>query len=250
MKPALRCVLAEDEAEARKNLIGYLRAAPGVELVGVAANGPEAIARVDELRPDLLLLDVQMPELDGMTVLRRIRHRPEVIFTTAHEAYAVAAFELGAVDYLVKPFGRERLLAAISRVVERSDAGAGEGLRSDAVDRALSAAATPLTRLFARKGQRIVPIAASAIVRIHARGEYAEVVTAAESYLVQITLAEFSARLDPEQFVQVHRSHILNLDAIESLKPADDRRLLVTLRDGTGIVASRAASERLRRLVR
>lgn len=247
MKPPLRCVIAEDEAEARLNLIGYLRGAPRVELIGTAATGPEAVALVDELRPDLLLLDIQMPGVDGVAVLRRVRHRPEVIFTTAHEAYAVAAFELGAVDYLVKPFGRERLLAALARVVERAEADAGS---VSAADRVLAVAASPLKRLFARKGHRIVPIAVSAIVRIQARGEYAEVFTAEEPFLVQITLSEFNARLDEEQFLQVHRSHIVNLDAVDNLRPVDDRRLLVTLRDGTGIVASRAASERLRRLVR
>ncbi len=244
----LRAVIAEDEAESRANLVRYLQDEPQIELVGVATNGLEAVALVDARRPDLLLLDIQMPELDGLDVLRRVEHRPEVVFTTAHEAFAVAAFELGAVDYLVKPFGRERLLAAIRRVSERH--GLGETDAAGTVERVLAADTSPLTRLFARKGNRIVPIAVHEIVRIQARGEYAEVHTAHEPFLVQITLAEFIARLDPGQFVQVHRAHIVNLDSIGELRPADDRRLLVTLRDGTGIVASRAASERLRRLVR
>jgi len=217
--------------------------APGVELVGVAATGPEAVAVVEARRPDLLLLDIRLPELDGLEVLRRLRHRPEVIFTTAHEAYAVAAFELGAVDYLVKPFGRQRLLAALERARARGGAGRGE---PPAVDRALAASSRPLRRLFARTGTRVVPVALGEVTRIEAAGEYSEVHTAAGSHLVRVTLRELMACLDPETFEQVHRSRIVNLDAVDHLRAADDRRLLVVLKDGTTVLASRAASERLR----
>ncbi|MEO6327171.1 MAG: LytTR family DNA-binding domain-containing protein [Thermoanaerobaculia bacterium] len=247
MSRALRCVIAEDEAESRANLVSYLSSVPGVELAGVAASGPEALVVVESERPDLLLLDIRMPELDGLEVLRRLVHRPEVVFTTAYEAYAVAAFELGVVDYLVKPFGRDRLAAAIERVRTR-----GLRVREDAstVERALDASARPLTRLFVRKGTRIVPIAVGEIVRVQASGEYSEIHTARESHLVNIPLKELLARLDPASFEQIHRSHIVNLDAVDHLRPADDRRLLVTLRDGTSLLASRAASERMRQRVR
>src|SRR5436190_12081414 len=143
---ALRTVIAEDEDEARASLVRYLGEAPTVELVGVATNGADAVALVDRERPDLLLLDIQMPVLDGLAVLRRITHRPEIVFTTAYEDYAVAAFELGAVDYLVKPFGRERLLAALARLGERVAPAPGE---AGAVERVLAAGASPLKRLFA-----------------------------------------------------------------------------------------------------
>ncbi|MFN7940183.1 MAG: LytTR family DNA-binding domain-containing protein [Thermoanaerobaculia bacterium] len=247
MTPTLRTVLVEDEPMARRRLEEILAEVPWVERVGSAADGVSAIELIERARPDLVLLDVQLPELDGVSLLRRLRHRPEVVFTTAHDAYAVAAFELGALDYLVKPFGRERLLAALERVRARAAAReAGPG----AVERALEAATSPLTRLFARKGQRIVPIAAREITRIRANGEYAEVHTADGSYLLQVTLKELLERLDPQLFEPVHRSHIVNLEAVEHLRPADDRRLLVTMRDGTRIVASRAASARIRRRVR
>jgi two-component system, LytTR family, response regulator len=251
----LRCVLVEDEAESRVNIVRYVSGVPDVDLVGVAANGTEAVALVESERPDLVLLDIRLPEMDGLEVLRRVRHRPEVVFTTAYEDYAVAAFELGALDYIVKPFGRERLAAAIERVRARLAAGrlgGGAPLEEDpsSVDRALDAAKRPMKRLFARKGDRIHPIAVEEIVRVSAAGDYSEVHTEKESFLVHVTLSELASCLDPELFERVHRSHIVNLNAVEHLRPADDRRLIVTLKGGARVVASRSASERIRRRVR
>lgn len=247
MTPKLRCVVVEDEPEARANLVSYLRRDSGVEIVGEAADGPDAVERIDSLLPDLVVLDVQIPDLDGVAVLRRIASRPEVIFTTAYESYAVTAFELGALDYLVKPFGAERLLAALQRVRSRV---APAGGAPSAVERALATAAPPLTRLFARKGARIVPIAAGDIVRVEACEEYSRVHARGDSFLVHVALKDLLGQLDPDRFEQIHRSHIVSLDAIDHMRSVDDRRLLVTLRDGTSIVASRSGSERLRRLVR
>jgi two-component system LytT family response regulator len=244
----VRALIAEDEAPARESLTAWLAETPGIEVVGVAVDGRSALTLADETRPDLMFLDVRLPELSGLEVARRIRHPAELVFTTAYDRFAVAAFEIGALDYLVKPFGRERLAAAIDRVRRRlgepaSEVQAGERARS-------SLAPGPLTRLFARHGDRIVPIAIEGVRRIQARGDYAEVYAAEGEFLVNVTLAELAARLDPARFRQVHRSHIVNLDAVQHLRPHDERRLAVTLRDGTVIVASRAASEELRRLVR
>jgi two-component system LytT family response regulator len=247
MTPRLRCVVVEDEPEARANLVSYLHQDPGVEIVGEAADGREAVERIDSLLPELVLLDVQIPDLDGVAVLGRIASRPEVIFTTAYESYAVTAFELGALDYLVKPFGAERLLAALQRVRNRMAPAAGA---PSAVERALATATPPLTRLFVRKGARIVPIPAGDIVRVEACDEYSRVHARGDSFLVHVALKDLLAQLDADRFEQIHRSHIVSLDAIDHMRPVDDRRLLVTLRDGTLIVASRSGSERLRRLVR
>ncbi|HEX4439828.1 MAG TPA: LytTR family DNA-binding domain-containing protein [Thermoanaerobaculia bacterium] len=242
----VRALIAEDEAPARESLREYLAATPWIEVAGEAGDGVSALAMADALKPDLLFLDVRLPELSGLDVARRLRHPAEIVFTTAYDRFAVAAFEIGALDYLVKPFGRERFDAALARVRER--------LRGDSVpaaDRARSSlSAEPLTRLFARHGDRIVPIAATGIRRIQAQGDYAEVHAAEGTYLLHVTLAELAARLDPARFRQIHRSHIVNLDAVEHMRPYDDRRLAITLKDGTVVVASRAASEELRKLAR
>jgi two-component system, LytTR family, response regulator len=242
----VRALVAEDEAPARENLREYLTDTPWIEVVAETGDGRSALALADELRPDLLFLDVRLPELSGLEVARQIRHPAEIVFTTAYDRFAVAAFEIGALDYLVKPFGRERLASATERVRARvagAEASAGDRVRS-------SFAPGHLERLFARQGDRIVPIAVPGIRRIHAQGDYAEVHAAEGVFLLRLTLAELAARLDPARFRQVHRSHIVNLDAVEHLRPYDDRRLAVTLKDGTVVVASRAASEELRRLAR
>lgn len=242
----IRALIAEDEAPARESLREYLAGVPWIELVGEAADGKTAVALADERRPGLLFLDVRLPELSGLEVARRIRYPAEIVFTTAYDRFAVAAFEIGAVDYLVKPFGRERLAAAVARV--RARLGQGPVPASDRVRNALSPG--PLARLFARQGDRIVPIAVRGVRRIQAQGDYAEVHAAEGVYLIHVTLAELAARLDPAQFRQVHRSHIVNLDAVAHIRPHDERRLALTLKDGSVVVASRSASEELRKLAR
>jgi two-component system LytT family response regulator len=241
-----RALIAEDEAPARESLREYLASAPAVEIVAEAVDGRSALALADAHAPDLLFLDVRLPELSGLEVARRIRHRAEIVFTTAYDRFAVAAFEIGAIDYLVKPFGRERLAAAVERALARlgqAAVGAGDRARD-------SLAEGPVARLFARQGDRIVPIAASGIRRIQAQGDYAEVHAAEGTFLIHVALAELAARLDPARFRQVHRSHIVNLDAVAHMRAHDERRLAITLRDGSVVVASRAASEELRKLAR
>jgi two-component system, LytTR family, response regulator len=242
----VRALIAEDEAPARDTLRDYLAGSSWIEVVGEAVDGASAVALADEHKPDLLFLDVRLPELSGLEVARRLRHPAEIIFTTAYDRFAVAAFEIGALDYLVKPFGRERLAAAVERLrarMEHTSVHASERVRS-------SLGPEPLSRLFARQGDRIVPVAVAGIRRVQARGDYAEVHAEGGVFLLQVTLAELAARLDPARFRQVHRSHIVSLDAVAHFKPYDDRRLAITLKDGTVVVASRAASEELRRLAR
>ena len=239
-------VVVEDEPVARRSLREYIDRIDWIHIAGEAADGRTAVEMIDRLKPDLVFLDVQLPEMSGLRVLESIGHAPEVVFTTAYDQYALAAFEIGALDYLVKPFGRERFLKMVERLRQRL---AAAGV--PAPERARSAFASgPLARLFARRGDRIVPIPARDIQRIEAQGDYAEVRSPAGVFLLHLSLKELAARLDPERFAQVHRSHIVNLDAIDHLRPYDDRRLLIVMGDGSEIVASRAASERLRREVR
>lgn len=249
MSLELRCAVVEDEPEARSNLAEYLERVEAVRIVGVAGDGEAAVRLVDETRPDVLFLDIRLPEMDGFEVLRRIQHRPEVVFTTAFDDYAVSAFELGALDYLVKPFGPVRLQAAVERVRARLSSRSSEPGAAGPVERALAVTRTPMRRLFARQGGRIVPIEVDDVLRISASGEYSEVVTEKSSFLVASSLAQLAESLDPAVFERVHRTHIVNFRAVRHMKAADDRRLLITLRDGTSVVASRAASTRLRQRI-
>jgi two-component system, LytTR family, response regulator len=245
MSASIRALIAEDEPHARESLREYLRDSSWVEVVGEAADGVRAVSLVDELRPDLVFLDVKLPELSGIEVVRRIRHMPEIVFTTAFDHYALPAFELGALDYLVKPFGRERFAVMLERVRRRLAVAPEETARArEALDPA------PLRRLFARSGDRVVPIPVESIRRIQAAGDYSEVFCASGTFLLHVSLSELAARLDPECFCRVHRSHVVNIDGVEYLRDYGDRRLLLRLRDGTEIIASRDASKALRRLIR
>ena len=188
-------------------------------------DGRSALALADGHRPDLLFLDVRLPELSGLEVARQ---HPPPRRDRLHDRlrpFAVAAFEIGAIDYLVKPFGRERLAPPSSG---RSRGSGRRPSSTRGTARADSLASGPLSRLFARHGDRIVPIAVEGIRRIQAQGDYAEVHAAEGVFLIHVTLSELAARLDPARFRQVHRSHIVNLDAVAHMQPYDDRRLAIT----------------------
>jgi len=251
---ALRVVVAEDEPLARSYLRELLADDERIELVGEAVDGPGAVEAIDRLAPDLVFLDVKMPELSGLEVLERVRHRPRVVFTTAHDRYAVTAFELEALDYLVKPFGRERFQAALDRVWRQLDApsaAAGSGLgptEPERLARALSDG--PLVRFFARVGARIEPVPIRDVVRFEAEGDYVRAHLASASHLLHVGLGELARRLDPATFLRVHRSHVVNLDAVARMEEHDDRRLALVLADGSRVVASRSGSALLRTMIR
>jgi two-component system LytT family response regulator len=244
----LRALIVEDEPLPRRALRGMVEEVDWLELVGEARDGREALARIDALRPDLVFLDVHMPELSGIEVLQRAEHQPAVVFTTAFDRYAVAAFELEAIDYLIKPFGRKRFHATLERVRRRLAAGAGAALPALRERATAALAERPLERLFAHKGQRIVPLRVGEVTRIAACDDYAEVHCRGEAFLLHLRLDELERRLDPGRFVRVHRSHVVNLDHVEQMRAHDDRRLELRMRDGSTVVASRAGSRKLRQM--
>lgn len=244
----IRVVIVEDEALQARQLEVWLKQEQGVEIVGTADNGNAAIQLIDSLHPDLVLLDVSLPECSGLEVLARIEHAPAVVFTTAFRDHAVEAFELGAVDYLLKPFGRDRLVAALDRVR------AGERHRDS--DRAEASTAQrvalvsddgkPLERLFVRERNSIVPVQVEHIVRLEADGDYTAVLTADKRYLVAVSLSALHERIRNADFVRVHRQHVVNMAHVARLVPYDATRLQVEFRKGGSIVASRSGSQELR----
>ena len=250
MSDRVRALVVEDEAPARKRLVELLRRVDWIECLGAAENGDRAVALIDSLRPDLVFLDIQLPGLSGLEVLSRVRHQPAVIFTTAYDRYAVSAFELEALDYVLKPFGEERLLAALRRARRALDDRDPEPVHARAA-RALGTAegtspSGPLARFFVRDRGRLVPLDAREIVRLEADDDYVRVFTRERSYLVYLTLNDFERRLDAERFLRIHRTHMVNLECVQQLVPLDGGRMQVELRDGTKIAASRARSRALR----
>ena len=242
--------IADDERVARAGLREMLRAFDQwVQVVGEAADGESAVRGIRALQPELVFLDVQMPGMLGTDVFRHIEHRPFVMFTTAYDEHAVAAFELGAVDYLLKPFGLARLTAAMDRV--RSSI--GEPVSTDAVERLRGAlAGGPITRLFVRVGGAIVPLAVERVSRFEADGDYVIAHAIAHAgtsrHMLHLALSRLEQRLDAQKFTRVHRAHIVNLDHVRAFRPDDRGGLEAELMDGTRVPVSRARAQELRKL--
>lgn len=254
----LSVLICEDEPLARETLRGFLAAWPDLRLTGEAADGAQALALARALDPDLLLLDIQMPELTGLEVLRRLDRMPQVVFTTAWDHHAVTAFELNAVDYLLKPFSQERFDAAMRRVLDEHRARAERAERSDLADAAagplaalgMTSGATPplLSRILVRDRGRIFPLTLAQIEYLRADTKYTAIVTGGRSFLVRVALADLEQRLPAERFLRIHRSTIVNLDYVASMKADEQSQLMIEMKDGTQLVANREASRRLRDL--
>jgi two-component system LytT family response regulator len=192
-------------------------------------------------------LDIRLPGLSGIEVLVRVRHVPAVIFTTAHDQFAVTAFELAALDYLLKPFGRERFGRALERARPLLERRAGAAMTERARD-ALSQG--PVPRLFVREAGRIVPIRVGAIEWLQACDDCVIVHTGTRRFTINLPLSDLERRLDSQVFVRVHRSHVVNLDHVASWAPYDGSRFQITLRSGATLMASRQRSRVLRDLGR
>jgi two-component system LytT family response regulator len=238
-------LIADDEPLARRTLREHLRDLGWIGPVHEARDGKTAVAVANSHRPDLVFLDIVMPGATGLEVLEQLDYEPKVIFTTAYDDYAVTAFELGALDYLLKPFGRERL----ERVVRRAQA-ALNGSAAPLLSRARESLEQErsLSRIFVRDGNRIVPIPLSSLERVQGADDYVTIYTARKAYLVSLRLSDLEARLRETNFMRVHRSHLINLEHVSSIEPYDAARVLVVMKGGARIVASRAGSKRLRDL--
>jgi two-component system, LytTR family, response regulator len=237
-------LIAEDEPLARESLRDWILERPELRLVGEAADGAQALAQINLLKPDVVFMDIQMPEMTGLEVLKRLSHLPEVVFTTAFDQHAVMAFELNAVDYLLKPFSRERFNAAVERLLEAPQA-SGEALQL-ALSQAAGRDSAMLERILVRDRGRIFPLSVNAIEYLKADAKYTAIVSEKKTFLVRIGIAELGARLDPAKFIRIHRSVMVNLDFVESMTADDQSQLQLQMRDGSCLAASREASKMLR----
>jgi len=237
----IRAVIVEDEPLAKQTIKDFVANEPWLRIVGEAIDGKQAVELIDELRPDLVFLDIKIPSLTGLEVLQRIKHDPDVVFTTAYADEAVTAFELEALDYVLKPFGRDRFRKVLERVRRRL-------LGHEQNERATNDNGSYIERMFVRDARgRIVQVRTSEITRLVGAGDYVELFANNTPYLVNLTLTEFEERLDPKKFSRVHRSTIINLDHVVSCHEID-RRLAIKLSDGTELIASRSGSQILRDL--
>jgi two-component system LytT family response regulator len=226
----------------------YLSGDAGIEIVAECANGFEAVKAVAELHPDLLLLDVQMPKLNGFEVLELVGRDAAVIFTTAYDEYALRAFDVHAIDYLLKPFGRDRLQEAIATARRRLPAMTTPGAATQvAVDARPPGAA--ITRIVIRDGANVHVVPLDKVDYVEAQDDYVSVHVGERSLLKEQPMSELERQLDPQRFVRIHRSFMLNLDRLARIELAAKDSRIAILKDGRQLPVSRSGYTRLKELL-
>jgi two-component system LytT family response regulator len=238
-------MIVDDEPVARAGLREMLHAVEWVSVIGEAADGLAAVEAIDRLHPELVLLDVQMPGLLGTEVLARLKHQPYVVFTTAFVEHAVDAFELGAIDYILKPFGAERLRTAMERV----RAAIGEPAAHTTLDRLGGALGHgPISRLFVRSGGALVPLSVDRVTWFSADGDYVVAHVERSRHLLHLSLARLELRLDTKRFLRIHRTHVVNLDFVRAFRRSAGGQLVAEMSDGARLPVSRSRAHQLRHL--
>jgi len=250
MKPAkVRALVADDELLARKFIRRMLKQDAEVEIVAECSNGAEAVATIRKEKPDLVFLDVQMPEMNGFAVLDAVRldHLPEIIFTTAYESYAIRAFELHALDYLLKPFDQVRFKAALKYAKERfhSQQDDEKQIQIGTLLESIRAQREYLDRIIIRADGRITFLHTREIDWIEADDKYVHLHTGKSAKMVRQTLTAIESQLDPKKFVRVHRSAMVNVDRVKELQPLFNGEHSLILESGTRLTVSRKYKDKL-----
>ena len=249
----IRTLIVDDEPIARERLRALLVAEAAVEIVGECRDGNEAVAAIRRERPDLVFLDVQIPELDGFGVVKALESErlPAVVFVTAYDQYALQAFEVHAVDYLLKPFDEERFRLALGRARKTVEAQLGDGVndRLLALLKDLKPEPQFLERFVVRSSGRLFFLRTDEIDWVESSGNYVCLHAGKESHLVRETMSALESRLDPTQFIRIHRTAIVRIDQIKELYPLFHGEYEVALRDGTRLTFSRSYRDRLQSLL-
>jgi two-component system LytT family response regulator len=243
---ARRAIIVDDEELARGIIREHLSAHPDITVVAECANGFEAVKAIADLKPDILFLDIQMPKLTGFEVLELLETPPAVVFVTAYDSFALRAFDVHAVDYLLKPFSKERFADAVRRAL------AGAAARSTAIGalvREARAAGKPLERILIRDGQNVHVIPVATVAYVEAQDDYVAIHAAGKRYLKLEALAELEETLDQARFVRIHRSYIVNIDVLVRLEPYGKDNHVAVLTGGVRLPVSRSGYDRLKGLL-
>jgi len=255
--PVIRTIIADDEHLARKKLRVLLDSEPGMQVVAECQDGQQAVSAIQTHRPDLLLIDIRMPDIDGFQVLKQIAsdEMPVVVFTTAYDQFAIRAFEAHALDYLLKPFDRERLHHAVERaraellkVHDRDLTGRILDLLAKNIEPKIESKQVD-DRMVIRAGGKVVFLDVKEIDWIEAAANYVKLNVGKDSYLLREGIGSISERLDPDRFVRIHRSVIVNVRKIKELQPCESGEYIAVLRNGKELSCSRGYRTQLQRLI-
>jgi two-component system, LytTR family, response regulator len=245
----LRVLIVDDEAPARRKVRSLLSGNTDVVIVGEASNGLEAVEAIQRLQPDLVFLDIQMSGMNGFEVIAAvgIDVMPAIVFITAFDEYALKAFDVEAVDYLLKPIRADSCERALNRAAERINKREGDSDRLARLLDRVHPAAPYLQRFVVRDGERLFFVPTDRILRISADGNYVRLHTADGSHMIRETISRLEFRLNPEQFVRIHRSEIINIDCVKEIQPLFHGDYIVILKDGEECHLSRRYKSRLLR---
>jgi two-component system LytT family response regulator len=249
MKTKLKALIIDDEEPARLLIRSYLDSFPDIEIAGECSNGFEGLKSIQAVKPDLVFLDIQMPKISGFEMLELLDEYPQVIFSTAFDEFAIKAFEFNAVDYLLKPYSRERFAQSVEKAVERINqkSGPAPGLSK------MAGGTLPdglfLDRIVVRTGQKIKVIAIDQVEYVEAEDDYVMIYTGDGRYMKQMTMGYLEDHLDPAEFLRVHRSHIVRLTQIVLLEPYDKETKVLVMKSGKKIHTSKAGMKRLREVL-
>ena len=245
----ISAMVVDDEELARNVIKEHLAAHPAVRLLGESSNGFDAVKAVDELKPDLLFLDIQMPKLDGFEVLELLDPQPAVVFVTAFDQHALRAFEVHAVDYLLKPFSKERFEEALTRVKARLSNGRASRIEAAELNNTAKGD-WPLDRIVVKDGPKVTLIPLADLDFIQAQDDYVLLKTPEKGHLKQQTLTSLEQRLDPARFFRIHRSFIIQLDRLIRLEQTETESWVAVLRGGARLPVSKSGYSRLSAIIK
>jgi len=243
----IRVVIVDDEPLARDIIKSYLKGHADIEIVGECSNGFEGVKAINELHPDLLFLDIQMPKINGFEMLELLEEHPHIIFSTAFDNYALKAFEINAADYILKPYSKERFNEALDKARQKIKSDAPKNSRKVVEDH--KEAKEELDRIVVKFGNRIHIIGLETIRYIQAQDDYVEVHTHEGKYLKQMTMKYLEKRLPADQFVRTHRSFIANITFIDKIEVYEKESYLLHLKEGQKISVSRSGYAKLKEVL-
>lgn len=249
MQLPTKVLIIDDEELARKLIRTFLQKYPDIEVVGECGNGFDGLKLIQELNPDLLFLDIQMPKITGLEMLELMEHYPAVIFTTAYDQYAVKAFELNAVDYLLKPFSRERFEASLQKVLDKRSS---ETLSSskEKYNALTDEKVDFLNRIVVKTGNKVKIIQVDDILYIEAQDDFVMIFTSEGKYLKGKTMKYYEAHLYPDDFIRVHRSYIVRADQILHIEPYEKDSHILILKCGSKLPVSKSGYSKLREVLK
>ena len=243
----LTALIVDDELPARQIIRAYIESFGNIKVIGECDNGFEALKELQQLKPDILFLDIQMPKVTGLELLEVLDNPPHVIFTTAYDQYALKAFELNAVDYLLKPFSQERFNAALKKVVAQCNV--GERINKSTLEDVKQQINTKVDRIVVKRGSKLEVIALNDILYFEAQDDYVMIYTNSGRYLKSKTMKYYEQHLPIKEFVRIHRSYIVNVNHIQRLEPYDKETYLAIISDNQKLKISRSGYKKLKALL-